>query len=89
MIARIPSRHQLKNDGLRKKLQAVERALATLRAKFDELIRTGIVRHCACNKPDCPVFFMPSDAAYELDSLRRDALKLFREAHPGFEEPIW
>jgi len=89
VIARIPSRHRLKNDGLRKKLQAVERALATLRAKFDELIRTGIVRHCECNKPDCPVFFMPSDAAYELDRLRRDALKLFREADPGFEEPIW
>jgi hypothetical protein len=31
---------------------------------------------------------MPSEAADELDRLRRDALRLFREADPGFEQPI-
>jgi hypothetical protein len=87
LIARIPSRQQLKDDGLRKKVQAVEKALAKLRARFDELIRTGIVSHCKCNDPACPVYFMPHEAAHELERLRQSALELFRSAHHGFEVP--
>jgi hypothetical protein len=89
VIARIPSRQQLKDEALRKKIQAVEKALAKLRARFDELVRAGIVQHCACNNPACPVYFMPPEAAYELEHLRRDSLQLFRGAHHGFEEPAW
>jgi len=89
VIVRIPSRQQLKDEALRNKIQAVEKALAKLRARFDELVRSGIVRHCACNNPACPVYFMPSEAAQELEHLRRDALRLFRGAHHGFEEPAW
>jgi hypothetical protein len=87
LIARIPSRQQLNDEGLRKKVQAVEKALAKLRAKFDELIRTGVVNHCKCNDPACPVYFMPNEAAHELEQLRRSALELFRAAHQGFEVP--
>jgi hypothetical protein len=89
VIARIPSRQQFKDDALRKKIQAVEKALVKLRARFDELVRSGIVRHCACNNPNCPVYFMPSEAAHELECFRRDALRLFRGAHHTFEEPAW
>jgi hypothetical protein len=89
LIARIPSRQQLQDEGLREKLQAVEKALAKLRARFDELVRSGIVRHCDCNNPDCPVYSMPSEAAHELEHLRRDALRLFRATNHGFEEPAW
>jgi hypothetical protein len=87
VIARIPSRHQLKDEGLRKKVQAVEKALAKLRARFDELIRTGVVNHCKCNDPACPVYFMPHGAAQELERLRQNALEKFRAAHHGFEVP--
>ncbi|MGA2713433.1 MAG: hypothetical protein ABSG41_10035 [Bryobacteraceae bacterium] len=87
MIARIPSRQQLKDETLRRKVQAVEKTLAQLRARFDELTRSGIVRHCQCNNPDCPVYFMPHEAARELDHLRQEALRLFRTAHPAFEVP--
>jgi len=89
LLGRIPSRHQLKDEGLRKKLQEVEKALAKLRARFDELVRAGCVRHCGCNRPECPVFFMPPEAAHELEQLRRDALRLFGVAHRDFEEPVW
>src|ERR1700739_105874 len=58
-ISRIPSRQQLKDEALRKKLQAVEKALAKLRWRFDELTRSGVIRHCGCGKADCPVYFMP------------------------------
>ncbi len=87
VIARIPSRQQLQDEALRGKIQAVEKALAKLRAKFDEFTRTGIVRHCQCNDPACPVYFMQLEAARELEQLRSEALRLFRNAHPAFEEP--
>ena len=87
VIARIPSRQQLKDDTLRKKIQAVEKALAKLRAKFDELSQAGIIRHCQCNDPDCPVYFMPPEAANDLETLRRQSVRMFRDAYPEFEEP--
>jgi hypothetical protein len=87
LITRIPSRQQLQDESLRKKIQSVEKALAKLRAKFDELTRSGLIRHCGCGKPECPVYFMQPKAARELQQLRSDALRLFRSAHPAFEEP--
>jgi hypothetical protein len=44
LIDRIPSRHQLKSDALRAKLQVVEMALSRLRAKYDDMIKTGVLR---------------------------------------------
>jgi hypothetical protein len=78
----------LQDEALRKKVQVVEKALARLRAKFDELTRSGIIRHCGCGKPDCPIYFMPMEAAHELEKLRMEALRLFRGAHPAFEAPL-
>ena len=89
LLGRIPFRQQLKDEGLRKKLQDVEKALAKLRARFDELVRAGFVRHCGCNSPECPVLFMAPEAAHELEQLRRNALRLFGVAHRDFEEPVW
>ena len=87
VIARIPSRQQPKDDTLRKQVQVVEEALARLRAKFDELSRSGVIRHCQCCDPDCPVFFMPPEAANELERLRAESLGPFRAAYSAFEEP--
>jgi hypothetical protein len=87
VIGRIPSRQQLQEEGLRRKVQAVEKALARLRARFDQLTRSGGIRHCGCNDPKCPVYFMPLEAARELEQLRYDAVRLFHRAYPAFEEP--
>jgi len=87
VIARIPSRQQLNDETLRKKVQTVEKALSKLRAKFDELSRAGIIRHCECHDPDCPVYFMPPEAARGLGILRRESVRLFRDAYPAFDEP--
>jgi len=89
VIARIPSRQQLKDEVLRKKIQAVEKALAKLRAKFDELTKAGLIRHCECDQPECPVYLMSPEAARDLERLRRDALTLFHDAYPAFKEPSW
>lgn len=90
LIYRIPSRHQLKSDALRAKIQAVEKALSRLRARYDEMIRSGALRQCQCNDPNCPVyFFNPPEAAHELERLRHEVLSAFREAYPSFRPPSW
>ena len=90
LIDRIPSRHQLKSAALRAKVQTVEVALSRLRAKFDEMIRSGVLSSCQCNNPNCSVyFFKPYEAAQELERLRRDVLTAFRDAYPAFRPPSW
>lgn len=90
VIDRIPSRHQLQSNTLRAKLQTVEKALSHLRAKYDEMIGSGVLRRCNCSDPSCSVyFFNPSNAAYELERLRHDVLTVFRDAYPPFRPPSW
>jgi hypothetical protein len=90
VIDRIPSRHQLTSADLRTKIQAVEMALSRLRARYDEMTRMGILRHCQCNDSNCPTFFFQSyEAAHELQRLRDEVLVAFRRAYPHFRPPSW
>ena len=90
LIDRIPSRHQLKSRSLRTKIQAVEKALSRLRAKYDDMTKAGVLRHCQCNNPSCSTyFFNPPEAAHELERLRHDVLAAFRDAYPVFRDPSW
>lgn len=90
VIDRIPSRHQLQSAALRGKLQVVEMALSRLRAKYDEMMRSGALRHCQCNDPNCATFFFqPYHAAHELQRLRDDAVAAFRDAYPAFRPRAW
>lgn len=87
IIAPIPSRHRLKDPSIRKQLQEVEMALTKLRAKFDESIKSGAIKSCPCRKASCPVWFTTSQAAQDLENLRRNVIRLFKEIYPEFEEP--
>lgn len=90
LIDRIPVRNQLKSESLRAKIQTVEMALAKLRAKYDELIRSGALRHCQCNDPNCPTYFFHTpNASHELERLRDDVLIKFRHAYPAFRPSSW
>jgi hypothetical protein len=89
LIERLPSRHDLKSEALRKQLQSIEVALARLRGKFDEMLREGVVEHCKCNDPKCTVYMMPRQAADELETLRSKALVLFRDLYPSFRPGSW
>ena len=89
-IDRVPMRHQFKSASVREHLQTVELSLARLRTKYDELVKAGVLQHCACDDPHCTVFTLDSpDAAQELERLREDALNAFRMAYPDFELPSW
>jgi hypothetical protein len=90
VIEPIPSRHQLKSADLRAKLQTVEIALSRLRARYDEMTRTGVLRHCQCNDPNCPTFFFqPYDGAHELQRLRDEVVAAFGRAYPKFRPQSW
>lgn len=90
LIDRIPSRHQLKSAALRTKIQTIERSLSRLRARYDEMTRSGVLRQCSCGDPHCSSYnFKSPEAAHELDLLRRDALSAFRDAYPAFRPPSW
>jgi hypothetical protein len=90
VIDRIPSRHQLESATLRAKLQTVEVALSRLRAKYDEMIKTGVLRRCACDNPSCSVyFFNPYEAAHQLERLRHEVLTTFCDAYPAFRPQSW
>lgn len=90
VIDRIPSRHQLKSNVLQTKLQAVEMALSRLRAKYDEMIKSGVLRPCGCDNPSCSTFFFnPYHAAHELERLRHEALMAFRDVYPAFRPQAW
>jgi hypothetical protein len=84
VIGRIASRHQLKDTALGQKIQVVEMALARLRAKFDEMLESGVIRPCGCTNPDCPTFMLSPHAAHELERLRSSALEQFASVYPPF-----
>lgn len=90
VIDRMPSRHQLKSDSLRTKIQAVEKSLSRLRAEYDDMIRSGILNHCQCNDPKCTVYFFHSPhGAQDLERLRNEVLITFHQAYPSFTRPSW
>ena len=83
-IRRIPSRHQVKRPEIREKLAEIERMLCALRAKYDELLRTGDLHPCGCDQPECPVFMVSPRGAFEMDHLRRCILREFGAIYPTF-----
>jgi hypothetical protein len=84
-IRRIPSRHSIRSPETKRKLSQIERMLGELRAKYDKSVKTGDIRPCGCNVPDCPVFFVSPRVAREMDHLREEILEAFRGLYPEFD----
>jgi hypothetical protein len=84
-IHRIPSRHSIRSPETKRKLSQIERMLGELRAKYDKSVKTGDIRPCGCNVPDCPVFFVSPRVAREMDHLREEILEAFRGLYPEFD----
>jgi len=83
-IDRFPSRFSIKSPNLKSELEDIERKLVGLRARFDELIRTGEIRNCGCNVPDCPTYFFSPRAVEEMNTLRSQILSKLHQIHPQF-----
>ena len=83
-IRRIPSRHAVQSTEIGAALARIERMLGELRAMYDAFIKSGEIRPCGCDVPDCPVFMISNQAASEMDRLRTEILDGFRKLHPAF-----
>jgi len=90
VLARLRPRHEFGDEAIRAGLATTEKALAALRACFDKHMRSGKIKHCGCDVPDCPVYMVEPDAAHEIEDLRRSVLDAFRSVYPEFDvRPGW
>lgn len=67
------SKADVHDPTIRSALDAVVEKLVALRSRFDDLQRTGEIKPCGCQDPDCPVFMLSDVAIREMDQ-RRSAL---------------
>ncbi len=84
-IRRVPSRHQVESPAARKALAAIERQVAKLRATYDTLVKSGEIRLCGCQDPECPVFQPSPVAIQQMDQLRTEILTSLRHVCPKFD----
>jgi hypothetical protein len=80
--ALLPSKVQIRDDGLRARVDEIVEALVALRATFDGLRRRGEIRGCGCDDPDCPVYELSNEAAREMDTKRRRLLRIAHDLNP-------
>jgi hypothetical protein len=75
----LSSKMQIRDITLRARIDSLIQSLVVLRASFDELVRQNEIRHCRCNVPDCPTYFLSPEACREMDSRRRKLLSFVNE----------
>lgn len=79
----LSSKFQIRDPNLRAEVDRIVQALVALRAAFDNFLRTGGIRHCYCERADCPVYFFEDDAVVEMDKRRRKLLRLAHRLNPN------
>jgi hypothetical protein len=84
VIRRLPTKSDIANGTARDALGETEKRLIELRTRFDELVRKGAIRHCACTDSDCPVHMMDHEAIHQLTEVRELVLESFQKAYPSF-----
>ena len=82
-IRRFPSRHTVQDQSIRDALSVIERRLCHLRSKYDELVRNGEIKPCACGKPECSIYFFSPRAIFTMDRLRCEVLAEFGRVYPS------
>lgn len=77
-IRRIPSVHNLRDQGTRRVLEKVVRQVDDLRRVFVSRLKEGEIKHCECGQSDCSMYVLTSRVADELDEARRKVLTTFQ-----------
>lgn len=85
VIRRLPARFDFRVP-IQSQLGEVVAALETLRASFDDGLRSKTIRPCACNKPDCPVFMIDPSCVEVLEHDRERAVSLAHTIIRGLRE---
>ena len=73
----------LRDDGTRQEMVGVIRQLEALRAKYDQLLASGDIRHCGCGDDSCPVYFISRKACREMDEARICVFEKFDRLFPA------
>lgn len=71
--ASLLSKSDVQDPMIRSALDTIVEKLVAIRSAFDDLQRSGEIRPCGCQDPDCPVFMLSENAVREMDR-RRSAL---------------
>ena len=85
----LPSKSQIRDTTLRASVDRIIEALVSLRATFDNFLRTERIRPCGCGQPDCPVYFLSEEAAREMDKRRRAILTLAHSLNPNAPQDFY
>lgn len=87
VLPRIPSRHDLRDADAREVFGQIERGVARLRARFDQLVGSGGIRPCAehCGDPNCPVYTLSDAVIADMDEIRSRILEEVQRVHPDFK----
>jgi hypothetical protein len=78
----LPSKNQIRDASLRLEIDKLVEKIVVLRAIFDGLLRSGEIKHCGCQDPDCPVYMLSDRAANQMDRGRQEILELANELNP-------
>jgi hypothetical protein len=85
----LPAKGQIRDAGLRSRVDEIVEALVALRASYDALLRDGDIRPCGCGQDDCPTFMMSHRAIHEMDRPRERILDLARKLLPSFPGALY
>jgi hypothetical protein len=89
IIRTIPSRHQLSDNALKNKLSQITTLVVYLRDEFVRFKRSGDIEACGCNQVDCPVYMLTDKASEQMDVIREDIFKLFKDVKPDFNLQLY
>jgi hypothetical protein len=83
LIKQIPSRHQLKDAGLKAKIADLYELVVKLRDTFVDLSRKKEIESCGCGDSDCPVYMLSDNACKKMDQIRHEIFGTIRNIKPG------
>lgn len=80
----LTSKADVRDPAMRAALDGVVQQLVALRGAFDDLLKTGEIRPCGCQDPDCPVHMLSDQAVREMDRRRHELLVAAQAVDPTF-----
>src|SRR5258708_31935037 len=84
LIRRIPSRHNLKAQFLKKELASITQLVIQLRETFNRLKKENEIRPCGCDNNDCSIWMLSDKACGEMDNIRQQIFRVLKAIRPSF-----
>jgi hypothetical protein len=85
LIKKIPSRHEISNAIIKRQVADVYQLVVKLRDTFVDLKRKKEIEPCGCGDQNCPTYLLSDYACQQMDQIRQDIFKQFRQIKPDFD----